>query len=202
MRTTLGLSLVAVLIPLDPGYAATASANIVSATPVLGDGYSDIDGIARASCLSNVGKVIDPSGSGGTATVRLVTHTESLRKVLNLSASATFGIGIYSGSADANYVESTNLSKYNSVIIVRVSQNTGTERLGTPMRLSRDPVRFSLQKGPSRSILLSAVLPDRVCRVIDKSISPYEQTACRSTFFRSSAHTSPTCAAGQSRNSR
>ena len=63
------------------------------------------------------------SGQGQTVPYHLtaIDNFEELRSELNISAAATLGIGIYSGSVSANFTSSEHHTRFDSYLLIRVT---------------------------------------------------------------------------------
>ena len=151
-----------VLVP-TMAHAGGPLTGIKPASPVVGFGFSFLDAQVRQPCLADVATDVDPQGATGSHSLVLITSSQSMKEELGLSAAASFGFGIYSGSVAASYYQGKQVSRYAAYLHVLVVQNTGTRKLrnqpslaaGVPSPIRR-PNEFFLRCGDRAFIAASS----------------------------------------------
>ncbi len=107
-----------------------------STSTLIGSGYDSISSEIRGDCVDRseemitvLGDSMNTSGQSTTYDFRQAATVSELRKELNIDANASFGIGIYSGSASAHFFESSANNSLSSYLIVDVTVINQTETL-------------------------------------------------------------------------
>jgi hypothetical protein len=70
-------------------------------------------------------ELVSTGGSSVSYTLRQIKSVETLKTTLNLSASASFGWGVYSGSAAFNFAREASLTRFSNFLFLRVEVQNG-----------------------------------------------------------------------------
>jgi hypothetical protein len=121
---------VAAMLPMNDPAPPTS---IQPQPPALGDGFNEISGATAGRCFTYSDNDVKPVDPGGLTpvTVTDVTSSASIRQEVGLSASASFGLGIYSGSASTNFYKQTIGSHYAHYIYVFEQIDKGSSKIDT-----------------------------------------------------------------------
>lgn len=91
---------------------------------LIGTGFNSATGEERSDCVVR-GRLITVSDAANAPRTRYylrqVTNMREFRNALNLSAAASFGWGIFGGSAASEYYSSGRFTNYNTFIIAKVT---------------------------------------------------------------------------------
>lgn len=121
---------------------------------LIGQGFDTVRASLRGKCLETkplttlLGDSANANGQKVSYYLQSATSLSELRSKLEVHASASFGIGIYSGSGSYNLFQETNIHSLSSFLIVRVKvlnlTETITERLlsGPAKERQGNPGRF------------------------------------------------------------
>jgi hypothetical protein len=121
----------------------------------IGAGYDTVSGDRRGDCVAN-SALEEPDFKGQVVNFEMtsITSSDSLRKSLNISASASLKSGVHKGSAKTNFFQSTSVDSYSTYVLVSAKvQNQSKEMRGVKLTqdawdaLALSPERFTQMCG-------------------------------------------------------
>ena len=116
-------------------YAQNVAAGVGPAQPVVGSAWSTIDAVVREPCLRNISTREDRSGSNSTKTITLIRSSETIREKIAMSASASFGFGVYGGNLAAEYLQEQKTSRYATFLYILIEEQVGKRVLVNSQQL-------------------------------------------------------------------
>ncbi|MBZ4416566.1 hypothetical protein [Myxococcus sp. RHSTA-1-4] len=100
----------------------------------LGMGFDSLGGRTRATCVETASDT--QTGTLTRFELHAVESFRDLRRELGVSASMSFGIGLWSGGAYASYSSSRNFSNRTSFLLVRAIAQNGANFVKEPYKLN------------------------------------------------------------------
>lgn len=100
--------------------------------PEVGYGFDSITSEVKLPCVVERDKDLEPPqslGQDGHMNVEFVTDAESFSSQLNFSASASFGMGVFSADTSVNYFRSNKLTTYSSYLLISSTQRNQQQEL-------------------------------------------------------------------------
>jgi|GEM_PF-6451475 len=119
----------------------------------LGRGYNTLAGEFRGDCISGVSKQESSQGFSADYSLTQVRSSEEFRHTLQLSASASMGVGIWKGDLSSSFFQSLDRNRFYDYLVVKVIVSGPTlsinkEAISNEARpLLSDPGRFYTRCG-------------------------------------------------------